>query len=59
MAETIKKEDVDTADVAVKSATQAKENATLHSDAFKLFHIQVKGWLKGSDGSIIHIPPSS
>ena len=59
MAETIKKEDEDTAHVAVTTATGAKEKAILHSDAFKKFHTQIKGWLAGSDGIISHIPPSS
>ena len=59
MAETIKKEDEDTADVAVQAATRMKENVILHSDAFKQFHTQIKGWLAGSVGIISHIPPSS
>ena len=49
MAETIKKEEDHSAEVAVEAATGAKEKSILHSDAFKQFHIQIKGWLTGSD----------
>ena len=49
MAETIKKEDEDSAEVAAKAATGAKEKSILHSDAFKQFHIQIKGWLPPRD----------
>ena len=63
VAETINKEDEDTADVAVKEATKAKEKAILHTDAFKQFHLQLRGWLASAtpkhDGTISHILPSS
>ena len=55
----IKKDDEDTAHAAVATATEAKEKAVLHSDAFKKFHAQIKGWLARSDGIISHILPSS
>ena len=49
MAETIKKEEEESAEVAVKAATKAKEQAILHTDAFKQFHMTIRGWLPGSD----------